>query len=127
MTGLLLASCAAGSTTDQSTARSIANIVQGKTTGEILACAGIPRRERLSDGITAMVYQHDAEIVERSVPGAKSSGPRDVPHYCRATVIVKANRVTDVHVESVPEWLGAEDHCHDIFARCTQDWQPSDR
>ena len=35
-----------------------------------------------------MVYQEEADLVELSIPGAKSSGARSVPHSCRATVIL---------------------------------------
>ena len=27
---------------------------------------------------------------------------------------------TDVLYESLPEWLGAENHCEEIFVRCAQ-------
>jgi hypothetical protein len=74
----------------------------------------------MSQGLTAMVYQKEAELIELSVPGAKSSGARSVPHRCRATVILKDSRVTDVRYESMPEWLGAENQCEEIFARCSQ-------
>ena len=104
LTGLFLAACAGGSS-DRSSAMKMADVLKGKTKQE---------------GLIAMVYQHDAELVERSAPGAKSSGTRDVPHSCRATVILKDGRVTDVRYESVPEWLGAENHCDEIFARCSQ-------
>lgn len=67
-----------------------------------------------------MVYQEEADLVELSIPGAKSSGARSVPHSCRATVILKDGRVIDVRYESVPEWLEAENHCEEIFARCSQ-------
>lgn len=119
LTGLLFTACAGGPA-DRLDAVKTADVLKGKTKQEILTCAGAPRRESTSEGLTAMVYQHDAELVERSVPSAKSSGARDVPHSCRATVILKDGRVTDVRYESVPEWLGAEDHCEEIFVRCAQ-------
>ena len=119
LTGLLLSACAGGPA-DRSSAVKMADVLNGKTKQDILACAGAPQRESTSEGLTAMVYQHDAELVERSVPSAKSSGARDVPHSCRATVMLKDDRVTDLRYESLPAWLGAEDHCEEIFARCTQ-------
>jgi hypothetical protein len=119
LTGLLLTACAGGPS-DRSDAVKMADVLKGKTKQDLLACAGVPRRESTSEGLTAMVYQHDAELVELSVPGAKSSGARDVPHRCRATVTLKDGRVTDVRYESVPAWLGAENHCDEIFARCSQ-------
>ena len=119
LTGLLFAACAGGPA-DRSDAGKMADVLKGKAKQDLLTCAGAPRRESTSEGLTAMVYQHDAELVELSIPGAKSSGPRDVPHSCRATVILKDGRVTDVRYESVPEWLGAENHCNEIFARCAQ-------
>ena len=119
LTGLLLTACAGGPS-DRSDAVKMADVLKGKTKQELLACAGAPRRETISDGLTAMLYQEEAELVELSVPGAKSSGPRDIPHRCRATVTLKDGRVTDVRYESVPAWLGAENHCDAIFARCSQ-------
>ena len=119
LTGLLFTACAGGPA-DRADAVKIADVLKGKTKQDILTCAGAPRRESTSQGLTAMVYQEEAELVELSVPGAKSSGARSVPHSCRATVILKDGRVTDVRYESVPEWLGAENHCEEIFARCSQ-------
>ena len=119
LTGLLLTACAGGPA-DGSSAVKMADALKGKTKQDLLACAGAPRRVTTSEGLTAMVYEHDAELVERSVPGAKSSGARDVPHSCRATVILKDDRVSDVRYESVPKWIGAEDHCEEIFVRCAQ-------
>jgi hypothetical protein len=66
-----------------------------------------------------MLYQ-EADLVELFSPGAKSSGARSVPHSCRATIILKDGQVTDVRFASVPEWLGVENHCKKIFARCSQ-------
>jgi hypothetical protein len=119
LTGLLLIACAGGPA-DRSSAVKMADVLKGKTKQGLLACAGAPQRESTSEGLTEMVYQHDAELVERSVPSAKSSGARDVPHSCRATVMLKDDRVTDLRYESVPAWLGAEDHCEEIFVRCAQ-------
>ncbi len=119
LTGLLFAACAGGPM-DRADHVKMADVLRGKTKQELLACAGAPRRDSTSEGLAVMVYQEEAELVELSVPGAKSSGPRDVPHRCRATVMLKDNRVTDVRYESVPKWLGAENHCDAIFARCFQ-------
>lgn len=117
--GLLFVACAGGPA-DRAEAVKMVDVLKGKTKQDLLACAGAPRRESTSQGLTAMVYQEEAELVELSIPGAKSSGARSVPHSCRATVILKEGRVTDVRYESVPEWLGAENHCEQIFARCAQ-------
>jgi hypothetical protein len=54
-----------------------------------------PQRERRSQGLTAMIYQEEADLGVFPVFGAKSSGARSVPHSCRATVIPKDSRVTD--------------------------------
>lgn len=119
LTRMFFAACAVGSV-DRSDTGKIADVLKGKTKQDILTCAGAPRRESTSQGLTAMVYQKEAGLVELSVPGAKSSGARSVPHRCRATVILKDGRVIDVRYESVPEWLGAENHCEEIFAGCSQ-------
>ena len=117
LTGLLVTACAGGPA-NRSDAVKMADVLKGKTKQALLACAGAPRRESESEGLAALVYQAEAELVELSVPGAKSSGPRDVPHSCRAIVHLRDGRVTDVRYESVPAWLGAENHCEEIFARC---------
>jgi hypothetical protein len=101
--------------------------LNGKTTQDILISANVPRKASTSQGLTAMVYQEKADLVELSIPGAKSSGARSVPHSCRATVILKDGQVTDVRFASVPEWLGGENHCEEIVARCSQQWRPSGR
>lgn len=119
LTGLRLAACAGGPP-DRSDAVKMADVLKGKTKQELLACAGGPRRERESEGLTALVYQEEAELVEFSVPGSKSSGPRDVSHSCRAIVHLRDGRVTDVRYESVPAGVGAENHCDEILARCSQ-------
>ena len=118
LTGLLCTACVGGAAA-RSSAVKRADVLKGKTKQDILTCAGAPRRESTSEGLTAMIYREEAELVELSVSGAKSSGARSVPHSCRATVILKDDRVTDVRYESVPEWLGAEDHRDEIFARCS--------
>lgn len=119
LTGLLFTACAGGPA-DRPDAVKMEDVLRGKTKQELLACAGAPRSERTVQSLTTMVYQEEAELVELSVPGAKSSGARNIPHRCRATITLKDDRVTDVHYESVPAWLGAEDHCYEIFAHCSQ-------
>lgn len=119
LVGLLFTACAGGSA-DRADAVKMADVLKGKTKQELLTCAGAPRSERTAQSLTTMVYQGEAELVELSVPGAKSSGPRDRPHRCRATVTLQDDRVTDVRYESVPKWLGAENHCDEIFAHCSQ-------
>ena len=98
----------------------IVDVLNGKTKQDILTSASVPRRDSTLQGLTAMVFQEEADLVELSIPGAKSSGARSVPHSCRATVIIKDARVTDVRHASVPEWLGAENRCKKIFVRCSQ-------
>ena len=116
--GLSFITCAGGPA-DRAVPVKMVDVLKGKTKQDLLACAGAPQRESTSQGLTAMVYQEEAELVELSIPGAKSSGARSIPHSCRATVIIKDGRVTDVRFESVPEWIGAEDHCEEIFLRCS--------
>lgn len=115
--GLSFIACV-GSPANRAADVKMMDVLKGKTKQDLLACAGAPQRESLSQGLITMVYQEEAELVERSIPGAKSSGARSIPHSCRATIILKDGRVTDVRFESVPEWIGAEDHCEEIFLRC---------
>jgi hypothetical protein len=105
---------------DRRNAAKIVDVLNGKTKQDILTSASVPRRDSTLQGLTAMVFQEEADLVELSIPGAKSSGARSVPHSCRATVIIKDGRVTDVRHASVPEWLGAENRCKKIFVRCSQ-------
>lgn len=116
-TGLLCVACAGGPS-DRAATVKMMDALKGKTRQDLLACAGAPQRESLSQGLTTMVYQEEAELVERSIPGAKASGARSIPHSCRATVILTDGRVADVRFESMPDWIGAEDHCEEIFLRC---------
>lgn len=117
LSGLLFAACVGGPA-DRAAEVKMLDVLKGKTKQELLACVGAPQRESLSQELITMVYQEEAELVERSIPGAKASGARSIPHSCRATVTLKDGRVTDVRFESVPDWIGAEDHCEAIFLLC---------
>jgi len=112
---------------DRPDAAKISDVLNGKRKQDILTSANVPRRACASQGLTAMVYQEETDLVELSISGAKSRGARSVPHSCRATVILKDGRVTDVRFVSVPEWLGAENHCKKMFARCSQHGRLSGR
>ena len=73
---------------DRPDAVKIADVLKGKTKQDVLSPAGVHRREGMSQGLTAMVYQEEVDVLELSVPGAKLSGARSVPHHCRVTVIL---------------------------------------
>lgn len=57
----------------------ISDVLNGKGKQDILTSASVPRRESTSQGLTEMVYQEEADLVELSIPGTKASGARSVP------------------------------------------------
>lgn len=67
---------------DRPDAAKMADVLKGKTKQAILISAAVPRREGTSQGLAAIVYR-ETDLVELSVPGAKSSGAWSAPHSCR--------------------------------------------
>lgn len=89
----------------------------GKTKQELLACAGPPVSEMIKTDRTVMVYYREASQLEESFPGSKGSFAM-VHHGCRATIILRADRVDNVRYESVPSSYRDEDHCEEVFVGC---------
>ena len=73
----------------------IADVLKGKTKQDVFTPAGVHRREGMSQGLTTMIYQEEADLVERPVLGTKSSGAWIVPHSCRTIFTLKDGGVTD--------------------------------
>jgi hypothetical protein len=90
----------------------------GKTKQELLACAGNPVGEKTQDDLTVFTYYKEASLLEESFPEARSSFSK-VHHGCRATVVLQRDRINDVRFKSVPSSYQDEDHCVEIFERCT--------
>ncbi|WP_455388234.1 hypothetical protein [Petrachloros mirabilis] len=90
----------------------------GKTKQELLACAGKPVGEKTQDDLTVLTYYKEASLLEESFPESRSSFSK-VHHGCRATVVLQRDRINEVRYESVPSSYQDEDHCVEIFERCT--------
>lgn len=52
----------------------VLDVLNDKAKQDILTSACVPRREHRSRGLTTMIYQEEADLVERPVLGTKSSG-----------------------------------------------------
>ncbi|HEU4685654.1 MAG TPA: hypothetical protein VFS39_14195 [Nitrospira sp.] len=89
----------------------------GKTRQDLLTCAGPPISEAASEGQLVFVYYKEASQLEESFPGSKSSFAK-VHHGCRATIVFRDDRVSDVHYESDPSSYRDENHCEEIFESC---------
>jgi len=89
----------------------------GKTKEALLACAGPPVIERVIGDHVQVIYYREASQLEESFPGSKSSFAR-VHHGCRATIVLREDRVSEVRYESDPSSYRDEDHCEDIFETC---------
>ena len=89
----------------------------GRTTQQLVACAGMPVSERTSGKRVLFLYHKEVSLFEDSFPGSKSRVPM-VHHGCHATVVLQQDRDSDVRYESEPSSSGAEDNCEEIFARC---------
>ncbi|WP_455377113.1 hypothetical protein [Petrachloros mirabilis] len=89
----------------------------GKTKQELFACAGPPVSEKVTPDRTVAVYYREASQLEESFPGSKGSFAM-VHHGCRATIVVREDRVEGVRYDSEPSSYRDEDHCEEIFAGC---------
>lgn len=89
----------------------------GKTKGSLLACAGQPIREAVTDHSTVLLYYKEAPMLEESFPASKGSFAR-AHHGCWASVLLEGDRVTDIGYRSVPSSSDALDHCEAIFEGC---------
>ena len=89
----------------------------GQTREAVFACAGPPLRERMQQTLTILRYYREAPLLEESFSSAKSSLPR-AHHGCWAELVVKNNRIADVHYVSVPANVDSSDHCDEIFGNC---------
>jgi hypothetical protein len=93
-----------------------ADSLKGKTREQILACAGPPTEWKSNDG-AVLIYYRSAWSLARS-PAAQESALTGSRPGCRALLVLKHDRVDDVHFLSVPESADAVDHCRRIFSGC---------
>lgn len=89
----------------------------GKTTSEVLACAGEPSRKYVSEDETILAYQRGAPVFEESYTISKTSVPCP-RHACEAVVVLKGDRVTEVRYHPTPHAIGGCEHCEEIFQKC---------
>ena len=116
ITAILGMSCSAIDPPEQSAIQRQHKLM-GKTTQEVLACAGAPIREYEQSDTAELVYYQEASLLEESFPGSKGSVSK-THHGCRANVQFKGGRLTGVRYQSVPSAYHDEDHCDDIFKSC---------
>jgi hypothetical protein len=93
--------------------------VAGQSKAAILACAGAPKKEIEESGLTLLRYYREAPILEESQPVGKGS-VSTIRHGCWATVILKNDRVVDVHYRFAPPTFDASNDCEEIFDSCGQ-------
>ena len=91
--------------------------VVGKSTPEILACAGTPQRQTSDSERTLLRYYREAPILEESRPVGKGSFAT-IRHGCWATVVLVSDRVVDVQYRFVPPTFDASNDCEEIFDSC---------
>lgn len=89
----------------------------GKPKSEILACAGLPKKEIKDGELTLLRYYREAPILEESQPVGKGSFST-VRHGCWATVILADDHVVEVHYRFVPRTFDASNDCEEILEPC---------
>jgi hypothetical protein len=93
--------------------------MMGKSGSELLACAGLPTKERKEGDFTLLRYYREAPILEESQPIGKGS-VSTIRHGCWATVVLAENRVVDIRYRFAPPSFDASNDCEEIFAPCMQ-------
>jgi hypothetical protein len=91
----------------------------GKPKAEILACAGMPKKESQDGKFTLLRYYREAPMLEESQPVGKASFPT-IHHGCWATVVLADDQVVDVRYRFVPPTFDASNDCEEIFEPCLQ-------
>jgi hypothetical protein len=87
----------------------------GKTSQEVLACAGKPLSEGMEGDEKTATYYRDSKANEDSFSGSKSS-VIGVRHGCAAELHFRDGRVAAVEYQ--PSVRGGIEHCEEIFAQC---------
>ena len=101
------------------TPNSVGKTLLGKSTQELVACAGKPLEETKTAEGTVLSYYREAPIFEESFASSKASRP-GVHHGCWAHLLMGENRVVGVEYRSVPKSVDATHHCEEIFHTCVQ-------
>ncbi|MBX3236655.1 MAG: hypothetical protein KF814_10910 [Nitrospiraceae bacterium] len=95
----------------------IQSAMPGKTTAQLLSCAGTPTRQSTEGEITLLRYYREAPMLEESVVGSKGSHA-GIHHGCWATVVLRDDRIEAVRYRFVPNSVDASNDCEEIFANC---------
>ncbi|MEP6935703.1 MAG: hypothetical protein ABI988_17485 [Nitrospirota bacterium] len=95
----------------------IGNALLGKSTQEIMACAGHPAKETKTVEGTVLTHYKEAPMVEESFPHSKGSGP-GVHHGCWAHLLMEEDCVVGVEYRSTPPLVSATNHCKEMFYTC---------
>jgi hypothetical protein len=91
----------------------------GKPKSEVLACAGLPKKDSKEEEFTLLRYYREAPILEESQPVGKGSFST-IRHGCWATVVLADDQVVDVRYRFVPPSFDASNDCEEIFEPCAQ-------
>ena len=91
----------------------------GKSKQELASCAGRALEETKTVEGTVLKYYKEAPMFEESAVFSKSS-TAGVHHGCWAYLLLTDDHVVGVEYRSVPQSVGAADHCEKIFQRCAQ-------
>ena len=67
----------------------------GKSSEQIVACAGVPSMHVTSDDLTIFRYYKEASLLEESSTTSKGS-PAGIRHGCWATLLIENDRITGV-------------------------------
>jgi hypothetical protein len=91
----------------------------GKSTQELVACAGTPLQETVTAEGTVLTYYKEAPMFEESFSFSKGSRS-GVHHGCWAHLLMGEDRVVGVEYRSAPRSVDATDHCEEIFHACAR-------
>jgi len=98
---------------------STAERLLSKSSGQIVACAGVPLMHITRDNLTVFRYYKEASLLEESSTISKGSRA-GIHHGCWATLLIENDRVSGIEFRTVPE--GREqynDECVEIFQNCS--------
>ena len=97
----------------------IGKVLLGKSTQDLISCAGDPLQETKTAEGTVLIYYKEASMLEESCPFSK--GSRAGAHQgCWASLLLAKDRVTGVEFRAAPSTLNTDDLCKRIFETCGQ-------
>jgi hypothetical protein len=97
---------------------STGELLLGKSSEQIVACAGVPTMHVTSDDLTVFRYYKEASLLEESSTTSKGSRA-GIRHGCWATLLIENDRITGVEFRTVPEGIEQyNDECVEIFQNC---------